>query len=127
MANSTKQKIMAEIAKALDPLKNALASTNSFQAFMLELGWDIGTIPTQIGLLLPKVNQLYSDMGPVLSNTATSTDYANISLDIKDIATSIKGLSSVNFSQYVTLGPTFASKFPEQLINYLIYKYFDGQ
>jgi hypothetical protein len=115
--------LTTEVARALAPLSDALASLSAFQSFMTELGWTASSIPPPIQALTTPLSQLVSDLGLVESGSATATTYTNLLNDISSVITAVDALASNAASfpaAFLAANANFLNTFPEQLLDYLL-------
>src|SRR6266487_2655568 len=111
-----------EIALAFEPLSEAIGSPENFTTFMRELGWDMREIPEPIKSLATTMQDI---LDIVKSGEVNTSNVANLIIGIKSL---INGIIQIS-NQPDDLFPTsveaneFKTKFPTQLIHFLIIEY----
>jgi hypothetical protein len=118
----TLAQLAEEVGGALSPLGAALDSPQSFTAFMVELGWNMTTLPAP--------NQ--ANGGALVDILeAGEIDASSVEAAIGAIAGVIKAIQALS-GQASAFPPTvdqatFAAEFPEQLIDFLLVDYLLSQ
>lgn len=124
MSNTTNNKLSIALGKAFLPLKNGLKSNDAFKSFMLNLGWKIDIIPQPMLTIVSSVDDLIAALIEVQENKNNPNSYLYLFTKLKTSFKDISDLESADFSQYPDLIiDDFGTKFPKQLIDYLIYEY----
>lgn len=111
-----------ELGLAFVPLQEALSSPEEFGSLALELGWDLDEIPPPVQGLTGDIDQLLTDLDPILQGSPSITDVAALLQAVRQLIGSIQGLSGAAYDPALAAAG-FANRFPEQLIQYLIVSY----
>jgi N-acetylneuraminic acid mutarotase len=141
----TVETVLAEVAQALLPLRDALASPGSFVALLQELGWTATDIPQPIRDLGNAVETLYDGLrrllgdgglkvgGSVGADGSIASAGTSISPDevgrvlsaFGDVITGIRSLAAAPASAFpaTLVADGFLAAFPGQLIDFLVVRY----
>ena len=118
--------IAEELASALLPLEEALASPENFAAFILELGWSLETPPSSVSGLSAPVRSLSAivEGGEVDKNTVQAV--------LSGIRAFLGGADAVQNEPAGSFPggfdvASFKAEFPAQLLQYLIVDYLLGR
>ena len=111
-----------EIASALKPLSEAIASQENFTVFMLELGWDMRELPEPIrNLVLP-----LQTIGDILeSGEINASNVGSLIIAIRSFINAVIQISNQPDSLFpISVDANeFKREFPTQLIQFLIIKH----
>jgi hypothetical protein len=114
--------VVQEIGSALAPLQAAVATQDSFKAFIRELGWLPSQLPQSISDLAVPLGNLLQELQLIYDGTATGETYGKVATNLKQVFVAIEALEGQNFEASLT-ADGFAQKFPPQLVQYLIIDY----
>jgi hypothetical protein len=134
--------LITEVGRALLPLRDATASPQKFANFMLKLGWPPESIPSPVSSIGSALDVLLQELRQIMGAGLSidgSTGSGNISVsstismeDIMRIKNAvsqiISGIDAISTAPDAVFSPAlvadgFKSKFPEQLVNYLVMEY----
>jgi hypothetical protein len=139
----TVDKLVAEVGQALLPLRQALASTDTFTGLLRELGWTASDIPqplrdlgTSVETLYDAIRRLLGDGGfnqggapgdpDVASPTGATTDEAaRVLAAVQNIVAQVHGIADAPASAIPAAlrADGFQTIFPKQLLDYLVISY----
>lgn len=121
-ARDTIDALAEEVGSALLPLTEALASPENFQAFAVELGWELGSAP-------PSVQTLGGPAATIASVLeGGDVDASTVAAVIGAIRAFLNGTSGIQSEPAGSFPPgfdvaAFKSEFPTQLLQYLLVEY----
>ncbi|WP_405057099.1 hypothetical protein OG474_30730 [Kribbella sp. NBC_01505] len=136
----TVEKLVAEIGRALLPLRDALRSPADFSTFVQELGWTTTELPGALRDLGSRVDGLYDSLVNLIgaggfvpggssepgdTPAASAADVARALSSLTGVIESIRAVSSAPDSAIPESLRVdgFAAKFPGQLIEFLVVTY----
>jgi hypothetical protein len=118
--------VAEELASALLPLVDALASPDNFQAFLVELGWSLTTPPPSVQALSGPV----AGVAPVVGGGGVDSGSAPVVIAaIRAFLTAtgaIQGEPAGSFPPGFDVA-AFKAEFPGQLLQFLVVEYLLGQ
>lgn len=134
--------LMTEVGRALLPLRDATSSPQTFVNFMLKLGWPPETIPapvsdigTALDVLLQELRKVAGEglsidgsVGPDGMSVSASISLEDIMRIKNAVAQIINGIDAIAAAPDAVFSPAliadgFKSKFPKQLVSYLLIEY----
>jgi hypothetical protein len=119
----TFDKIATEIGRSLLPLKAATEDIDAFQGLLLKLGWTSEDIPQPIKDLLSKAEKIETQLTAIADGDVSQlTDFFT---SLLDLVNAIEDLKTKPFDP-ILAAQDFASRFPVQLVDYLIIEYLDS-
>ncbi|MGI8329748.1 DUF6603 domain-containing protein [Actinomadura scrupuli] len=139
----TFETLVAEIGQALLPLRQALASPEAFLALLQKLGWRADDIPQPLRDLGTGVETLYDSLSRLLGDGGLNIDGslggagggASVQVSPDDVSRALRAVQDVvggiraivNAPDSAIPAPLradgFKTKFPRQLIDYLVISY----
>ncbi|MGW3417461.1 DUF6603 domain-containing protein [Streptomyces phaeochromogenes] len=139
----TVDKLVAEVGQALLPLRQALASTDTFTGLLRELGWTASDIPqplrdlgTGVETLYDAIRRLLGDGGfnqggapgdPDVASPAgaTTDEAARVLAAVQQIVAQIRAIADAPASAIPASlrADGFQTIFPKQLLDYLVISY----
>lgn len=138
----TFERILAEVGKALLPLKAALASPVRFTGLMLKLGWRVDAIPQPLQKLGTALNTLFAELRGVVGgglsvSGSVSLGSEGASADVSADAIlrlgnaldeALEGIRAIRSAPNAAFSASlqadnFKNLIPTQLVNYLIVEY----
>ncbi|MBD2769869.1 hypothetical protein IC235_18420 [Hymenobacter sp. BT664] len=117
--NNTIDQISVEVSKALTPLKTYVSSPEDFSVFMRQLGWNMQSIPAPIVGIATDIDNVISELDVIIGGNATSSDYINLRNAVSSATQNIRNLSNSTYDLILT-AENFASKFPQQILDYIV-------
>jgi hypothetical protein len=119
--NKATLEIIAEhIAIAVQPLDEAVSDLESFQSFMLRLGWEVTSLPPEFRALASLVKSIKDSLDLLLENFSTF-QLKTLLEDIQHLYVTIKGIMQV--PDGVTEGQAFLSEIGKRLFELLLADY----
>ena len=115
----TLELIVREFAAAIDPIRDAVEDLDSFESFMLEMGWDIDDLPTDFVNLTNSVETLVTAL-EALSSSPTLEEVLDLLNKIKDVYQDVKAIGSAPGG---TDSLEFLPEFFKRLFEYLVLEY----
>jgi hypothetical protein len=138
----TFEALLAEVGKALLPLKEAVSSPANFVFLMQKLGWQADAIPQPLQDLGAGVDALFSELRKVVGDglsfdgsVGLRSDSASVDISLADILALkhaleqiINGIHGLAMAPDAAFPPSliaddFKNKFPKQVIDYLVVQY----
>lgn len=137
----TFEALLAEVGKALLPLKFALSSKQSFFGFMLKLGWQADEIPQPLNDLNTSLDNLFARLrkltgdglafdGSVSLDTESPTsisldDVSGLKQAVEQIINAIEDIAAAPDASIpqILRDDNFKDLFPKQLTKYLLINY----
>jgi hypothetical protein len=134
--------LITEVGRALLPLRDATSSPQKFVNFMLKLGWPPEAIPSPIADIGSALDVLIQEMRQIVGaglsidgSIGTGGADASSSISMEDImrvknavSQIINGIDAISSAPDAVFSPAlvadgFKSKFPGQLVSYLMIEY----
>ena len=119
---SIKSKLIFELCSAVAPFMYSLNSTEDFEAFMAELGWDFSFIPTPFSnmsssasIILSSLSNIEIDEEEILSLSVELEKVFNILFSFNEAPNNL-------FPDSIDVDE-FKEEFPRQIFNNLLYEY----
>ena len=120
---NTLNSIANEFGKAFLPLKEAISSQEEFSAFAFKLGWDINNVPAPVQNLITEIQELEQALTQIANiDEATPQQVEELLSSVRQLFNAIKDLQSASFDPALIVDQ-FNSKFPLQLISFLLIDY----
>jgi hypothetical protein len=117
--------IVSEIASAFDPLLNAAASPEDFQAFMGALGWDVSQAVTPVKDVFTLAGAIVTLVESIDDDSAPAPDIGALVHSLTSLMTSARDLGSIAAGDLpggIDVNE-FQNQFPVQLVDYLLVRH----
>jgi hypothetical protein len=121
--DDTLRRITEEVAQALVPLEEAVASPERFSALLRELGWDFaGAVPPPIAALGAAIADLRTALDAVLAGTPSLQELEDLRTAIRNVVDAVRALANLPPGSFpVELEAAgFVDEFPGRLVELLV-------
>ncbi|PBQ33653.1 hypothetical protein CNR22_18345 [Sphingobacteriaceae bacterium] len=118
--------IASELAQALRPLKDAIASPANFNSFLRELGWNaaVTSVPSDFANLANDINQLIIKL-QAIGSSPTLPDIQDLISKAKMLYTSIKNIPNTSLPSSVS--SSFYLDASQRIFEYLLLRYINTE